>query len=322
MRSTSSLTSTIAVITRAAYPGGWGIPPQPGSRAGRCRVRRCRRSSRSLGDARTGCRASPEPAGAVPRLAQVAVELDQPGPRASRASAGRTRSPRRSTPVSGRGRARPSRAVARSASTCGRGSVRRAGTTPAAASRPCRTTANSQPPLARSARGDQLGQPRQGREALHARRRPDEGGQPVAVRRRLLVALLRRRAGRCAWLSARRRAPGRRSRMAIAAADTCVAYGVATDSLPVARRAAAAHLGQRARAGRARRGTAVLVHWRSGNASCSRGIASSAVRGERERPEVRGVARLQTSRTSDSRGNASTVSLSHSARSGKRDRRL
>ena len=64
------------------------------------------------------------------------------------------------------------------------------------------------------------------------------------------------------------------------------------------------------------------VHWRSGNASCTRGHRLLGRRARARTARGRWRRRRGPARTSDSRGNGSTVSLTQSARSGNRERRL
>src|SRR3954451_5390928 len=72
--------------------------------------------------------------------------------------------------------------------------------------------------------------------------------------------------------------------------------------------------------GGGRRGN-FAVQRRNGKASCSAATASSACSREEKGPEYVAPSGW-TSRTTDSRGKASTVSLSQGARSGRRERRL
>ena len=69
------------------------------------------------------------------------------------------------------------------------------------------------------------------------------------------------------------------------------------------------------------RGESRVVHWRSGSASCTAATAASAARRSGNGPRKTPVPG-RTRRTTDSRGNGSSVSRTHSARSGNRERRL
>ena len=118
---------------------------------------------------------------AAPRRQPRAVERDQPDAGALQPAQdalgllGRGRRRR-----AGRRRARPRRVDQRRPTTASGRRPRAA--TPAAASRPCRTTTISQPPSWRGRAATSSAQPVSADEALHPGGSADERGQPVAVR--------------------------------------------------------------------------------------------------------------------------------------------
>ena len=176
-----------------------------------------------------------------------------------------------------------SAAPARSASTTGIGGTPRRAT-PAAASRPWRTTASSQPPLPVRAGPDQLREARERGQPLRPAERPDQPGEPVAAAGGRLEPLPRRQRGdlvregvqRAVVRAVDQLPPGRDRRARSPSTSWCPAHGAAQrrSSCSAHGPAAAPRAGMRS------------VHGRSGTASSTVSTASRASRCERNGPSA------------------------------------
>ena len=260
--------------------------------------------------------------GAADRAGPLAVDLDQ-------AEARRLEPAQDPLGLLGGGRRRRPGAAADRLGAGDAGRRRRGGRRrPAGSPRPRRAGRGgrrappSDPPRGSSSRraATSSGHAGQGREPLGAGGRADERGQPVAVDARPPRSARRRRGSAIRRVIASTTSSGRLQEVvAQLAHHGGVGRGV---DAAVARGQAAAHLGQHARRHATGCRPSRSVHWRIGKVSCRAARHFSAVRllertgrGSRRR-------RRRTRRTSDSRGQASRVSLSQWTFSGKRERRL
>ena len=189
----------------------------------------------------------------------------------------------------------------------------RARATPAAASRPCRTTAISQPPVPSGRAPTTSGTRRQRGQPLARLQRDDEAGQPVATAGRGLEPLPPAQRGD-------RRLPAAGSGCVVAAGDQVAASR--GDGRGVLRRASGARRTAR-RSGRSSCSAHGLPR-RPRGPGCAACTAAAARRRARSRPRRRAACRDRNgpsapSRgvvTTDSRGNASAVGATHHARCG------